>query len=58
MATKLQRRIMRKERKREEEKKKERSRERKASKVNIKELNSVFDFCILLHLLYMWEIYL
>jgi len=41
MATKLQRRIMRKERKREEEKKKERSRERKASKVNIKELNSV-----------------
>ncbi|QCE10800.1 hypothetical protein DEO72_LG10g2032 [Vigna unguiculata] len=34
MATKLQRRNMRKERKREEEEKKERSRERKASKMN------------------------
>jgi len=58
MATKLQRRNMRKERKREEEEKKERSRERRASKVNIKELYSVLISIFFPFSLYMKEIYL
>jgi len=58
MATKLQRRNMRKESKREEEEKKERSRERRASKVSIKELYSLLISIFFISSLYMKEIYL